>query len=77
MKTMTQDTRGVISAKEIVSIAIALLVTAIVLPIALEELGSVDSENWGSAASTLVTLIQVLLPVIAIVSIVLKFTGRV
>lgn len=58
---------------KIIGIAIALLIVAIVFPIALDELAGMDTSLWEPAVATLMT---VLLPVLAVIGIILHITRR-
>jgi len=69
--------RGTIGTNEIVGIAIALLMVAIVIPIGLNEIGAAtagdNAENWGSSKDVLVVLIATVVPILAILGIAMKF----
>ena len=58
---------------KIVGIAVSMIVVAVTFPIALEELAAIDLSTEMSAVEPLLTL---LLPVIAVISIILYITGQ-
>lgn len=60
--------RGASMVEKIVGLSVGLLVAAIVLPIAFDELASVDTSSWPSSVGTVMT---VLLPVLGVIAIVL------
>jgi len=66
------------SANEIVGIAVAILLSAIILPIALVQLGTAydNVDNWGPSGTILGTLLITVVPILAVLGIALKFTGR-
>ncbi len=70
-------TKGVVSTTEIVGISIAILMIAIIIPIALNEIGSATtttaSENWGTSRDVLVVLIATVIPILAVLGIAMKF----
>lgn len=59
---------------KIVGIAVGIMVVAIVFPIALDELANI---SLGSDMSAVEPLLTLLLPVIAVISIVLYITGKI
>jgi len=65
--------KGLIGTTEIVGIAVAILMIAIIVPIGLDQLGSVNSDNWGASGSTLETLLVTVVPILAVIGIALKF----
>jgi len=55
---------------KVVAISVALFVSAILLPVALETMGNA---SFGNADSTVVTIATILLPVLAVIGIALYF----
>ena len=64
---------GQITVDKIVGIAVALLVVAIIFPIAIDELLKITGAGWNPA---LLTLLQVLLPVLAVIGVILAITRQ-
>lgn len=60
--------RGASMVEKIVGLSVGLLVAAITLPIAFDELAEVEASSWPSAVETVMT---VLLPVLGVIAIVL------
>jgi len=73
------ETRGAMSPNEIIAIAVAILLSAIILPIAFVQLGLANdnSTSWGPSGTVIATLLVTVVPVLAVLGIALKFTGRI
>ena len=61
-------------ASKVVGLVIALLLTALLLPIALNEIYRTNTSGWNAAVATVYT---VLLPILTIIAIALIFFGKV
>lgn len=62
---------GQVTVDKIVGIAVAILVVALIFPIAIDELMKISGETWNPA---LLTLLQVLLPIMAVIGVILAIT---
>lgn len=65
-------TRGSSMINKIIGIAVGMLVVALIFPIAIDELVSVDTTDWPSALEPIFTT---LLPVLAVLGVVLYLVG--
>ncbi len=74
-----------VSTSEIVAKSIGILMIAIVIPIALNEMGALSSqinppidngypnENWGTSSDVLTVLLVTVVPILAVLGIAMKF----
>ena len=74
-----------IGTNEIIGIAVALLMIAIILPIGLNEIGHLGgqvnppidnhyvNENWGTSKDVLVVIVATVVPILAVLGIAMKF----
>lgn len=75
LSSMGQKGQGTNSmVNKIVGVAVAIIVVAIIFPIALDELAGVSLHEDLSAVEP---LLKLLLPVIAVIAIILYITGRI
>ncbi len=70
-----EDTRGAVSTQEIIGLGIALLMTIIIVPIALNEIGGMNNENWGDNKDTLLVVMGTVIPVVVILGLAQRFLG--
>ncbi len=70
------ETRGQGMLDKVSDLTVGLLAAIIIVPIALDRLGGVNSENWGPAASSLYTIMTVALPVFGVIGLVYVMIKR-
>lgn len=73
LRSLRMGRRGTSMTSKIVGISIGLLVAAIILPIAVDELVAVDTSSWPSAVGTVMTI---LLPVLGVIGIALALIRK-
>lgn len=69
------DKTGAVGTAEIIGLGIALLMTIIIVPIALNEIGGMNNENWGDNRDTLLVILGTVIPVVVILGLAQRFLG--
>ena len=73
MKLFRKDQSGAVTTSQIIGIGIALLMTVIIVPIALNQIGSMNNENWGDNKDTLLVIVGTVIPIVVILGLAQRF----
>lgn len=74
MKLFRKDDKGV-STQAIIGLGISLLMTMIIMPIALNQIGGMNNENWGDNRDTLLVIVGTVIPIVVILGLAQRFLG--
>ena len=72
-RTFLKNVKGAISSKTVVLLAVGLLLVGILAPIGLGTIANANTANWDA---NVVTMFQVVLPILAVIGIALKYIPR-
>ncbi len=75
VRRFIDDTRAEGMEGKIIGLVVALIITAAVLPVAIEQLVAVDTANWSTAGGALWPLLEIF-AVLAIVILVIRYVRQ-